>query len=250
MAVVHEKPCDAQSRMVFLITQDILPMGAIIISRMTVGCSIMANNKGGKENILEAARTVIARHGVNSASVQAIADEAGLSKGAVYYHYKGKDDILYEMIDQFLRTVIAPVKYSLNSTGDYQELKKGILSGVSQRLSAMEQNRLQFYLTHEALIGNEEMHDLLIRKYNGWVDTTERIMNRMYAIEPSKLNRALAATMIAAVDGQVIQLLLEAKVVTIDELMDLWEVLMEVGVPKLLTYLLEVKGAAPTNNDV
>ncbi|MGE5379727.1 MAG: TetR/AcrR family transcriptional regulator [Methylocystaceae bacterium] len=207
----------------------------------------MANNKGGKDIILDAARTVIARNGVNNASVQAIADEAGLSKGAVYYHFKNKDHILYEMIDQFLRTAIAPVKYSLNSSGDYQELKKGILSGVLQRLEGSEHNRLQFYLTHEAILGNEEMHDRLVYKYNGWVDTTEKVMNRMYATPPSKLNRALAATMIAAIDGQVIQLLLEAKVVTIEELMELWEVLIETGVPELLTCLLETKGAREQN---
>jgi len=206
-------------------------------------------NKGGKDNILEAARTVIARHGVNNASVQAIADEAGLSKGAVYYHYQGKDNILYEMIDQFLRTVIAPVKYSLNSTGDYDDLKTGILSGVSQRLESLEHNRMQFYLTHEAMVGNEEMHDLLVKKYNGWVDTTEKVMNRMYEIPPSKLNRALAATLIAAIDGQVIQLLLGAKVVTTEELMELWEVIMADGVPKLLAHLLANKGAAANNNN-
>lgn len=203
----------------------------------------LVNNKGGKDIILEAARRVIARHGVNNASVQAIADEAGLSKGAVYYHFEGKDIILYEMIDQFLRAAIAPVKYSLNSSADYEELKTGLLSGVSQRLEAMEHNRLQFYLTHEALIGNQEMHDLLVRKYSGWVDTAEKIMNHMYDVPPSRLNRALAATLIAAIDGQVIQLLLEASIVTVDELMEFWEVVLDFGIGGLLERLLATKGA-------
>lgn len=210
----------------------------------------LVNNKGGKDIILEAARRVIARHGVNNASVQAIADEAGLSKGAVYYHFESKDIILYEMIDQFLRAAIAPVKYSLNSSADYEELKTGLLSGVTQRLEAMEHNRLQFYLTHEALIGNQEMHDLLVRKYSGWVDTAEKIMNHMYDVPPSRLNRALAAALIAAIDGQVIQLLLEARIVTVDELMEFWEVVLDFGISGLLKHLLETKGERQNNQKV
>lgn len=194
-------------------------------------------NKGGKELILEAAKAVIAQNGVNQASVQSIVDEAGISKGALYYHYKGKDYILYDLIDQFLREAIAPVKSNLYEGEDIEELKTALLMSIMKRLENSEHNKLQFYLTHEAILGNREMHDRFAAKYNGWVNTGEALMEKLYNIPPSRLNRALAATLIAAIDGQVIQTLLEAKVVPREDLRELWKILIEVGIPSLLHYL-------------
>lgn len=196
-------------------------------------------SKGGKEAILEAARAVIARHGVNNASVQSIVDEAGISKGALYYHYKGKDYILYDLIDQFLREAIAPVKTNLYEGDDLEELKDALLLSIMKRIENTDHNKLQFYLTHEAIIGNQEMHDRFAAKYNGWVNTGEKLMEKLYDVPPSRLNRALAATVIAAIDGQVIQTLVEAQVVPLEDFKELWQILIEVGIPALLQYLNE-----------
>lgn len=205
----------------------------------------MANSKGGKEAILDAARKVIAKHGVHKASVQSIADEAGLSKGAVYYHYDSKDEILYAMIDQYLRAAISPFKTSLISSGSPEELKEGLLYGIRQRLENMEHNQLQFYLTHEAIKSNEAMQERLGSKYRGWVDIAEKGLHHAYGIEPSRLNRALAATLIAAIDGQVLQLLLEAQIVSIEELMGVWEMLVYKGIPHLMEDLLAMEKDLP-----
>ncbi len=202
---------------------------------------MLANNKGGKEAILDAARKVIAKFGVHKASVQSIADEAGLSKGAVYYHYESKDEILYALIDQYLRAAISPFKTSLISSGSPEELKESLLYGIRQRLENMEHNQLQFYLTHEAIKSNKAMQERLGSKYRGWVDMSERGMLRAYDVEPSRLHRALAATLIAAIDGQVLQLLLEAKIVTIEELMGVWEMLVYKGIPHLMEDLLAME---------
>jgi AcrR family transcriptional regulator len=201
----------------------------------------LANNKGGKEAILDAARKVIAKSGTHKATVQSIADEAGMSKGAVYYHYKSKDEILYALIDQYLRAAISPFKTSLISSGSSDELKKTLLFGVRQRLEAMEHNQLQFYLTHEAIKSNKDMLDRLGSKYRGWVDMSELGMSRVYDYESPRLIRALAATLIAAIDGQVIQLLLDAKIVTVEELMGVWEMLVERGILHLIEDLLAME---------
>lgn len=201
----------------------------------------MANNKGGRDAILDAARKVIAKSGVHKASMQSIAEEAGLSKGAVYYHFKSKNEILYALIDQYLRAAISPFKTSLISSGSPEELKKSLLYGIRQRLEAMEHNQLQFYLTHEAIKSNKDMQDRLGSKYRSWVDMSEQGMRRAYDLEIPRLNRALAATLIAAIDGQVIQLLLDAEVVTVEELMGIWQMLVNKGIPHLMEDLLAME---------
>jgi AcrR family transcriptional regulator len=47
-----------------------------------------------RETILAAARNVIARQGRSEASMQAIADEAGVAKGTLYLYFRDRDDLL------------------------------------------------------------------------------------------------------------------------------------------------------------
>ena len=53
-----------------------------------------------REGVLDAAIAVLARKGVSGASVQDIADAAGLSKGAVHYHFASKDELLARVLDR------------------------------------------------------------------------------------------------------------------------------------------------------
>jgi AcrR family transcriptional regulator len=49
--------------------------------------------------VLEAARRVFLARGYAGASVDAIADEAGFSKGVVYSQFAGKSDVLFALLD-------------------------------------------------------------------------------------------------------------------------------------------------------
>ncbi|ONI78350.1 hypothetical protein BWI15_02430 [Kribbella sp. ALI-6-A] len=46
------------------------------------------------ERILEAARVLFAARGYRATSMQAIADEVGITKAALYYHFDSKEDVL------------------------------------------------------------------------------------------------------------------------------------------------------------
>src|SRR5439155_23204367 len=47
-----------------------------------------------RERLLRAARTVFARRGVQAATVDEIAEEAGFTTGALYSNFKGKGDLV------------------------------------------------------------------------------------------------------------------------------------------------------------
>lgn len=194
-------------------------------------------SKTGKEQILEAARRVIAKNGINNASVQAIADEAGMSKGGLYYHYKSKEHILFDLADGFLRETVAPVKQSIVDKRDKEQLIEIILKGIFRRLGNMDHNKLQFYLTHESILEKGELHDLVSKRFKGWVDIAETAINHIYEDKPSHLSRAMAATVIAMIDGQVTQILLDSELVETEELVELWQVFFEVGIPSMLNHI-------------
>lgn len=49
-----------------------------------------------KDKLIRAALTVTARDGLAAATTAALATEAGVAEGALYRHYKGKDDLLID----------------------------------------------------------------------------------------------------------------------------------------------------------
>ena len=53
-----------------------------------------------RQSVLDAAIATLARRGIQATSVKDIADAAGLSKGAVHYHFESKDELLERVLDQ------------------------------------------------------------------------------------------------------------------------------------------------------
>src|SRR4051794_37247650 len=53
-----------------------------------------------RQRLLAAASKVFAKHGYRAASVDQVAAEAGFSKGAMYWHFGSKEDLLHALIDE------------------------------------------------------------------------------------------------------------------------------------------------------
>lgn len=63
-----------------------------------------------KENILHTALRLFARDGYEAVSVSAIAGELGMTKGALYKHYKNKRDIFDSIVDRMYQIDAARAK--------------------------------------------------------------------------------------------------------------------------------------------
>ena len=70
-----------------------------------------AQGRAGRDELLSAALRVFARRGYRQAGVDEIAAAAGYSKGALYWHFSGKEDLLLalleERIDAPMREMVA-----------------------------------------------------------------------------------------------------------------------------------------------
>jgi AcrR family transcriptional regulator len=53
-----------------------------------------------RQHLLQAAGRVFARNGFHAASLDEIADEAGYSRGAVYYNFSDKEELFLELLDR------------------------------------------------------------------------------------------------------------------------------------------------------
>src|SRR3954468_18331845 len=59
-----------------------------------------SQGREAREELLSAALQVFARRGYREAGVDEIAAEAGYSKGALYWHFSGKEDLLLALLDE------------------------------------------------------------------------------------------------------------------------------------------------------
>jgi AcrR family transcriptional regulator len=58
--------------------------------------------EANRARILQAARKVFGERGFHAASIEEIADEAGLSNGAIYYNFESKGDLFFALLDERL----------------------------------------------------------------------------------------------------------------------------------------------------
>src|SRR5271166_2938043 len=66
-----------------------------------------------RRRLLDAALEVFAEHGFDTANLDQVAAAAGLSKGAIYSNFTGKDDLFYAMMTEQVLLRVASVRSAL-----------------------------------------------------------------------------------------------------------------------------------------
>lgn len=69
-----------------------------------------------RQRLLAAASTVISQRGVNGASVEAICEEAGFTRGAFYSNFTTKEDLLKALMDAKHQTLLGHIRTILDQT--------------------------------------------------------------------------------------------------------------------------------------
>jgi TetR/AcrR family fatty acid metabolism transcriptional regulator len=74
-----------------------------------------------REQIVSAAIEVLAARGFQAASLNAIAEHIGVSKGVISYHFAGKDELLREVVAHFLAGARACMMPRIEAATSYRE---------------------------------------------------------------------------------------------------------------------------------
>ncbi|USK55306.1 TetR/AcrR family transcriptional regulator [Cytobacillus solani] len=75
-----------------------------------------------KQLIMEKALELFAQQGIEATPIQQITDYCGISKGAFYLSFKSKDELIIDLIDHFMKEIIADIDYTVNNTKNDEEL--------------------------------------------------------------------------------------------------------------------------------
>lgn len=131
--------------------------------------------------LLDAAAALFAERGVDGASIDAIAEAAGRTSGAIYDHFGGKEGLLFALLEGWVDDVAAVIGAELATASTLEERMAALWRNVSQPIAgdgrwiALEHELWSYATRHAAA------RDHLARRYRaawegvdiavaGWVD--------------------------------------------------------------------------------
>ena len=79
--------------------------------------------------IKEAAVRVIGRKGLSGASMQEIAEEAGIAKGTIYLYFKNQQELLEAAVDHALSALLERLEGALEGSGTFSERLGSLIRG-------------------------------------------------------------------------------------------------------------------------
>ncbi|NOY99444.1 MAG: TetR/AcrR family transcriptional regulator [Chloroflexi bacterium] len=166
-----------------------------------------------RAHILDAARKLFARSGYESASVDAICAEAGVSKGAFYHHFPTKQAIFLQLLENWLSGLETQLETAREGTENVAQvfvnmtaLIPGIFRDADQRLPMF----LEFWAQASR---DKTVWDATISPYRRYRDFFAELIEQGVAEGTFReVNPQIAAEMIVSLAvGTLLQGLLDAR---------------------------------------
>lgn len=95
-----------------------------------------------RQNLLKAALVVFSRQGYNATRLEDIADEAGVTRGAIYHHFGGKAELFNTLAGEYSSSRITPIiESALKEGGTPLEMLRRMLARVMEYVEIDEDFR-------------------------------------------------------------------------------------------------------------
>jgi AcrR family transcriptional regulator len=97
------------------------------------------------QSIQEAAIRVISRKGMASATMQEIAEEAGVAKGTIYLYFRDRDELVEKTFETAIGELHKRIDAALESDGPFAQRLRAV---ITAKLAFFNENREFFRLYH------------------------------------------------------------------------------------------------------
>ena len=153
-----------------------------------------------RDRLLDAAELVFSEKGVSRTSLNDIAEAAGVSRGAIYWHFKNKADLFNTMMER----ITLPMEDSLNQIGHdagqdpLAELQHAILSAM-RKIATDERTRRVFEVATLKVEYVDELLAVKARHLQCYVDGVSQMQR---SLEEAAARRQASLQMPSAVAAQ------------------------------------------------
>lgn len=99
-----------------------------------------------REQLMQSALDTFLEHGVARTSLAAIARNAGVTRGALYWHFKNKEDLFEALFGQIFSACSASLSDGLKESGDHG--LRRMLYDMFERIQSDDTHRKLFTIIH------------------------------------------------------------------------------------------------------
>lgn len=167
--------------------------------------------EGKKRSIMEAALAVLAEKGYHLATIDEIAERAGVGKGTIYVYFESKAALVGELIDTVTRMHLMEMEESIARIDDARE-KLLILAGAEYDFMRRNGPLVQILTSGETMGLAPEFRTQMQTVREGYVKLIERVIRegQSEGVFSTSISPVLAATIIFGARIAVTQLAYEA----------------------------------------
>ena len=172
--------------------------------------------------IVAAAIRVVARQGYAHTSLKDIADEAGMSKGAVHYHFSTKEALVAKVLEAATDEVAKRTREAWQAGGDdpFGALRSAVRELWAIRRSGSDEVRVVSDLLAQSL-HDESLRPQLAAYYRfASAQTTDHLVTVLssYGLRPRVEPAIIPRLLLGLLDGLVLQAFVDPDVIDPDEL--------------------------------
>jgi len=147
-----------------------------------------------RQRLIEVAVELFRRHSIAGTSLQMISDELGLTKSAIYHHFRTRDELLEAVLDP----VIDQLRQLVEQAGGHRGAKAQADAMLSGFAALAVSNRTLFpVLTGDPSVGE------LLRARQDWGAIVARQMELLAGAEPGMAGQVRAAIVMSGISAAV-----------------------------------------------
>jgi AcrR family transcriptional regulator len=162
-------------------------------------------------DLKETAIDCFARYGYQGTSIDRIARESGVTKGAIYYHYKDKNDLLAAAVADRVAEFEARVQTACEGADPVESLRRVIAVSIEHAVSN-DRPRFAIKLMVEAIDTHDPLLEAMrgmMRRFRGFLRNIVRTGQESGMFRDDADAGAVAATITSAVIGAETQYYLD-----------------------------------------
>lgn len=119
-------------------------------------------NDNVKEKILDTTEALMKERGVDNISLANIATACSISKGTLYYHYKTKEDIVFDIMDRYLNQQEEDLLLWIDDESKDTSLNRVLMYVLDRNFHEVGP---RFQMLYAACFGNEALREKVIDRY-------------------------------------------------------------------------------------
>jgi AcrR family transcriptional regulator len=167
--------------------------------------------------LMASAAKVFARRGLQQASIDEVAEDAGFTKGAFYANFKSKEELFLVMLDERFAERLEQIERAAGGESDLDEAARRAGQDYTNFISADPEWQRLFFEFSAYAARNEDFRQELVTRYRALRDRITEIYARsaeQVGVEPPIPVDQVAVMTFAMANGIALEKLLEPEVVS------------------------------------